>query len=209
MPRGIFITFEGTDGSGKSTQFRLFADYLRQNGFDVVLTREPGGTRISEKIRNIILDPVNTEMDPMTEALLFASSRAQHVEELIRPSLEEGKIVLCDRFMDSSIAYQGYGRGLGDCVRIINEYAIGGLQPDITFYLDLDPDAGRERNTRAGKTDRMEQEKMEFHRRVYNGYRELSEIYKDRFVCIDASLTIEEVADRIRSYFEQYRSSEC
>ena len=209
MPRGIFITFEGTDGSGKSTQFRLFADYLRQNGFDVVLTREPGGTRISEKIRNIILDPVNTEMDPMTEALLFASSRAQHVEELIRPSLEEGKIVLCDRFMDSSIAYQGYGRGLGDCVRIINEYAIGGLQPDITFYLDLDPDAGRERNTRAGKTDRMEQEKMEFHRRVYNGYRELSEIYKNRFVCIDASLTIEEVADRIRSYFEQYRSSEC
>ena len=199
MPQGIFITFEGSDGSGKSTQFRLFSEYLKENGHDVVLTREPGGTAISEKIRSIILDPINKEMDPMTEALLFASSRAQHVEQLIRPSLEEGKIVLCDRFMDSSIAYQGYGRGLGDCVRIINEYAIGGLQPDITFYLDLDPDAGRRRNINAGKTDRMEQEKMDFHRRVYNGYRELSEIYKDRFVCIDAS--------QIRSYFEEYRSS--
>ena len=208
MPKGIFITFEGTDGSGKSTQFRLFAEYLSQNGYDVVLTREPGGTVISEKIRNIILDPDNREMDPMTEALLFASSRAQHVEQLIRPAINEGKIVLCDRFMDSSIAYQGYGRGLGDCVRVINEYAVGGLQPDITFYLDLDPDTGRKRNIKAGKSDRMEQERMEFHQRVYNGYKELSSIYKDRFVSIDASLTIEEIAQRIRSYFEQYRSSE-
>ena len=117
---GIFITIEGPDGAGKSTQIELLKNYLEEKGYDSVVTREPGGTPISESIRNIILDPVNKMMDPMTEALLFASSRAQHVSELIRPALEEGKIVLCDRFMDSSIAYQGYGRGLGDCVRIIS-----------------------------------------------------------------------------------------
>ena len=127
MSKGLFITFEGGDGSGKSTQFRLFAEYLRNRGFEVVTTREPGGTRISEKIRDLLLDPECTEMDNMTEALLFAASRAQHVEELIRPSVNAGKMVLCDRFVDSSIVYQGIGRGLGDSVRVINEYAVGGL----------------------------------------------------------------------------------
>jgi len=204
--KGIFISFEGSDGSGKSTQFKLFADYLRNNEFEIVLTREPGGTPISEDIRKILLDPSNTEMDPMTEVLLFAASRAQHVSQLIKPSLEEGKIVLCDRFLDSSIAYQGYGRQMGDCVRIINEYAVRGIMPDITFFLDLDPDEGRKRNVAAGKKDRMELEMMEFHKRVYTGYKELAEIYKNRFVTIDASKSIECVAEEVRSHFERYIS---
>ena len=206
MSRGLFISFEGTDGSGKSTQYRLFADFLRQQGCEVVTTREPGGTPISEKIRNIILDPDNTEMDDMTEALLFAAGRAQHVAQLIRPSVEEGKIVLCDRFMDSSIAYQGYARGLGDCVRIINEYAVAGMQPDLTFLLDLPPQAGRQRNVKAGKADRLEKQAMEFHNKVYEGYKKLAEIYSDRFIVIDASGSIEEVQEEIRRRYLEYKA---
>ena len=204
--KGIFISFEGIDGSGKSTQFKLFSDYLRSLNADFIMTREPGGTDISEKIRNMILDPSNKEMDPMTEALLFAASRAQHVEQLIRPALKDGKIVICDRFIDSSIAYQGYGRELGDCVRKINEYAVSGTVPDITFYLDLDPSVGRQRNQNAGKVDRMELELLDFHNKVYEGYKELSIIYKDRFVTIDASQSIDSIAEQIRKYFEQYRA---
>ena len=206
MSRGLFISFEGTDGSGKTTQYRLFAEYLRQQGCEVVTTREPGGTPISEKIRNIILDPDNTEMDDMTEALLFAAGRAQHVAQLIRPSVEEGKIVLCDRFMDSSIAYQGYARGLGDCVRIINEYAVAGMQPDLTFLLDLPPQAGRQRNVKAGKADRLEKQAMEFHSKVYEGYKKLAEIYSDRFIVIDASGSIEEVQEEIRRRYLEYKA---
>ena len=206
MSRGLFISFEGTDGSGKSTQYRLFADFLRQQGCEVVTTREPGGTPISEKIRSIILDPDNTEMDDMTEALLFAAGRAQHVAQLIRPSVEEGKIVLCDRFMDSSIAYQGYARGLGDCVRIINEYAVAGMQPDLTFLLDLPPQAGRQRNVKAGKADRLEKQAMEFHNKVYEGYKKLAEIYSDRFIVIDASGSIEEVQEEIRRRYLEYKA---
>ena len=201
MGRGLFITFEGADGSGKTTQYRLFAQYLRDRGFDVITTREPGGTGISEKIRALILDPDNMEMTDMTEAFLFAASRTQHVSQLIRPAVEEGKIVLCDRFMDSSIAYQGYARGLGDCVRQINEVAVMGMQPDLTFFLDLDPERGRQRNIRAGKADRLEQQDIEFHDKVYEGYKKLAEIYKNRFIVIDASGSIEEVQDRIRRGF--------
>ena len=125
MSRGYFITFEGGDGSGKSTQIRLLEEHLREAGYDVVLTREPGGTAISEKIRELILDPANEEMDDMTEAFLYAAARAQLVSQLIKPALEEGKIVICDRFVDSSIAYQAFGRGLGDAVGVINTYASG------------------------------------------------------------------------------------
>ena len=206
MSKGLFISFEGSDGSGKSTQYRIFAEYLKQNGYDVVLTREPGGTPISESIRKIILDPQNKEMSDMTEALLFAASRAQLVSQLIRPSVEQGKIVLCDRFMDSSIAYQGYARGLGDCVRIINEYAVEEMQPDITFFLDLKPEDGRKRNIAAGKEDRMELQTLEFHDKVYNAYKSLAEIYKDRFVVIDGSGTVEEVQERIRRSFIERQS---
>ena len=207
ITEGLFISFEGADGSGKSTQYRLFEEFLKSLGYDVVLTREPGGTPISERIREIILDPENKEMDDMTEALLFAASRAQHVAQLIRPAVAEGKIVLCDRFMDSSIAYQGYGRGLGDCVRIINEYAVRGTQPDLTFFLDLSPEAGRERNRAMGKNDRLEQQAIEFHDRVYEGYKELSKLYSDRFAVIDASGSVEEVAERIRRKFLEYEAS--
>ena len=124
MSRGFFITFEGGDGSGKSTQIGILRDRLMEAGYDVILTREPGGTQISEKIRELILDPANSEMDDMTEAMLYAAARAQLVRQLIKPALTEGKVVICDRFVDSSIAYQGFGRGLGDAVGVINTYAV-------------------------------------------------------------------------------------
>ena len=203
MSRGLFISFEGGDGSGKTTQFKLFAEYLRNRGFDVVTTREPGGTRISEKIRNILLDPECTEMADKTEAFLFAASRAQHVEELIRPSVEAGKIVLCDRFVDSSIVYQGFGRGLGSTVKAINEYAVGGLYPDATFLLDISPEEGRKRNGKTGKSDRLEKQSMEYHAMVAEGYRKLAAEEPDRFIVIDASSDIGKVAADIAKAFEQ------
>ncbi len=203
MSKGLFITFEGGDGSGKSTQYRLFAEYLRNRGIDVVTTREPGGTRISEKIRDLLLDPECTEMDDMTEALLFAASRAQHVEELIKPSVEAGKIVLCDRFVDSSIVYQGFGRGLGDCVRAINEHAVRGMYPDVTFLLDISPEEGRKRNGKTGKNDRLEKQSMEYHAMVAEGYRKLAAAEPDRFIVIDASGSIEKVASDITDAFEK------
>ncbi len=202
--RGVFITFEGPDGSGKTTQIRLLAEYLNAKGYPVVMTREPGGTRISEDIRTIILDPENKEMDDMTEALLYAAARAQHVAQLIKPSVEEGKIVLSDRFMDSSIAYQGYGRELGDKIRIINEYAVAGMHPDLTFFLDLSAEAGISRANKRQKLDRLEQESIAFHKKVYEGYLELSKIYSDRYVIIDASRSIEEISKDIVGKFEEY-----
>lgn len=203
MSRGLFISFEGGDGSGKTTQFKLFAEYLRDKGFDVVVTREPGGTRISEKIRSILLDPECTEMADKTEAFLFAASRAQHVDELIRPSVEAGKIVLCDRFVDSSIVYQGFGRGLGDSVKAINEYAVGGLYPDVTFLLDISPEEGRKRNGRTGKDDRLEKQSLEYHTMVFEGYRKLAAAEPERFIVIDASAGIDKVAADIAEAFEQ------
>ena len=202
--RGVFITFEGPDGSGKTTQIKLLAEYLNANDYPVVMTREPGGTRISEDIRTIILDPDNKEMDDMTEALLYAAARAQHVAQLIKPSVEEGKIVLSDRFMDSSIAYQGYGRELGDKIRIINEYAVAGMHPDLTFFLDLSAEAGISRANKRQKLDRLEQESIDFHKKVYEGYIELSKIYSDRYVIIDASRSIEEISKDIIGKFEEY-----
>ncbi len=202
--KGIFISFEGPDGSGKSTQIRLFSQYLKDSGFDVVLTREPGGTPISEKIRSIILDPENEEMDGMTEALLYAASRAQHVAQLIKPALDEGKVVLTDRFMDSSIAYQGYARGLGDKIRIINEYAIGGVHPDLTFFIDISPEEGLKRAGRRNKLDRLEKESIAFHNAVYEGYRALFDIYRDRYVIIDGSKSIDAVSKDVIAKFEEY-----
>ena len=161
MNRGLFITFEGPDGSGKTTQIKMLAQHCAERGFDVVLTREPGGTPISEKIRNIILDPGNIEMAGTTEALLYAASRAQHVSQLIIPSIEQGRIVLCDRFVDSSIAYQGFARGLGDGVRVINEFATLGIRPDLTFFFDVDPETAHARNVASGKSDRLELEAID------------------------------------------------
>lgn len=209
MNKGIFITFEGPDGSGKTTQINKLGDYLKEKGFDVLITREPGGTRISENIRSIILNPDNSEMDPMTEALLYSASRSQHVAEKIKPALEKGYIVLCDRFMDSSIAYQGYARGLGDCIRVINEYAVMGVQPDITFFLDLPAEAGIARAEKRRNLDRLEQEDISFHEAVYEGYLKLAEIYQDRYIRIDASRSIDEIFDNILQTFNGIMSSRC
>ncbi|QOX65572.1 dTMP kinase [Anoxybacterium hadale] len=202
MNRGLFITFEGPDGSGKTTQIERLRSFVEKKGYDAVLTREPGGTAISEKIREIILDRNNTEMDPMTEALLYAASRAQHVAQVIKPALESGRAVICDRFIDSSIVYQGFGRKLGDCVRIINEYAVGGCFPDITFLLKVDPEIGKGR-IRPDAQDRLDMEKLEYHRAVYQAYEELEKNDPDRIIGIDASRGIDEISNEIKSHIER------
>ncbi|MCQ2546514.1 MAG: dTMP kinase [Clostridia bacterium] len=195
MKKGLFITFEGGDGSGKSTQIGILRDRLAESGYDVLLTREPGGTKISEKIRSIILDKENSEMDDMTEAMLYASARAQLVSEVIRPAVEEGKIVICDRFIDSSIAYQAYGRGLGDAVAVINSYAIGECMPDMTVLLKVNPEIGSRRiSERNEDRDRIELASEQFHKKVYEGYLDLEKRYPERIVGIEADRTIEEIA---------------
>ena len=201
MKNGLFISIEGPDGSGKSTQIEVLRKYFEKQGIDVLLTREPGGTPISEKIREIILDKNNMEMDDMTEALLYAASRAQHVAEVIKPALAAGKIVICDRFIDSSIAYQGYGRELGDCVRVINEYAVRGCIPDMTFLMKMDPKVGKERISES-EQDRLGQEKLDFHRRVFDGYIEMEERF-DRIIGIDAERSIDEISADIISHIER------
>ncbi len=203
MKKGLFISFEGPDGAGKSTQLAMLAEYCRSKGLDITVTREPGGTSISEKIRGIILDPDNAEMSASCEALLYAASRAQLIDQLIRPAVEEGRIVLCDRFVDSSIAYQAYARGLGEGVRLINRFAIKGTMPDRTFFLDIDPEKGRERNVDAGKKDRMEQEELSFHRAVYEGYKKIAEMEPERVICIDADRKAEEIFEDIKREFDK------
>ncbi|MDR1496095.1 MAG: dTMP kinase [Clostridiales Family XIII bacterium] len=199
--KGLFITFEGPDGSGKSTQVRLLGAYLTEQGFDPVLTREPGGTRIGEKIRDIILDQGNAEMDALTESLLYAASRAQHVAEVIRPALDAGCAVLCDRYVDSSIAYQGCGRGLGSIVADINSLAVGGVVPDLTILIDIDPEACFDR---IGKRvireggDRMESEDLAYHRAVYDGYLELASLHPDRVKRVDGNGGVDAVSDDVR-----------
>jgi dTMP kinase len=200
MNRGLFITFEGPDGSGKSTQIKNLKIRLEKKGLQTVLTREPGGTAISENIRKMILDVKNSEMDSLTEALLYAAARAQHVTEIILPALKSNKTVICDRFMDSSIAYQGYGRKLGDQVRIINEYAVRGLLPDITFLLLLDPSIGKERIKR--EYDRLELEQIEFHQDVYQGYLEVAKNNPKRVIMIDATKSIMEIENEIELHLD-------
>lgn len=198
MHKGIFITIEGLDGSGKSTQIPYIKKLLEEKGYEVVLTREPGGTKIGEKIRQILLDNDCKEMSAVTEALLYAASRAQHVEELIIPALEEGKVVLCDRFADSSTAYQGMGRGLGpEAIININKFATRGLMPDITILLDIDPKIGLNRVKITKEADRLEQEKIDFHKRVYKGYKDLANMYPNRIKVIKADKTIEEISREI------------
>lgn len=196
MSKGLFITFEGGDGSGKSTQIGKLKDYLEDKGFRVILTREPGGTKISEDIREIILDSRNTEMSDMTETLLYAAARAQLVEQVIRPAVERGDMVICDRFVDSSMAYQAYGRGLGDIVWDINKNAVGDCMPDLTILLRLDPEAGMGRIS-GRKQDRIELSSSDFHRRVYEGYLALEKRFPDRIKGIDASRGIEEISEEI------------
>ena len=201
--RGLFITLEGGDGAGKSTQINNLERFFKEKGLVVVLTREPGGTSIGEELRRILLDSNNGEMDDVTEMLIFAASRAQHVRELILPAIERGEIVICDRFVDSSIAYQAYGRELGDMVEIVNGYATDGLTPDITFWLDIDPVEGRKRASETGKLDRLETAKMDMHYRVQEGYGKITEKHPDRVKRIDASKSVEEVSADIELYLNE------
>ncbi len=203
---GFFITVEGGDGSGKSTQLSNICAYFDAHDIPYIFTREPGGTQIGEKIRQIILDNGNSEMCPMAEALLYAASRAQHVEQKIKPALAEGISVLCDRFVDSSIAYQGYGRELGESVKVINGYAIAGCIPDMTVFLDITPSKAM---GRIGKRtlDRLETEGRSFHDKVYDGYVELIEEAKgkgsERFAIVDASLSENEVKKSIYAHLDR------
>ena len=194
--KGYFITFEGPDGSGKTTVATEVCKRLTELGYDVIHTREPGGIGISEDIRNIILDPKNTMMDAKTEALLYAASRRQHLVEKVFPAVKEGKIVICERFLDSSLAYQGFGRNLGfDEVLSINLFAIDNTYPDMTIYLDVDEQVGLDRLQDRSFKDRLDQESLEFHHRVSQGYREVLRRFKDRIKIIDASKTKQEVIE--------------
>ncbi|MBQ6560120.1 MAG: dTMP kinase [Erysipelotrichaceae bacterium] len=192
--KGLFITFEGPDGSGKTTVTNRVCDLLTEMGYDVVHTREPGGIAIAEQIRNVILDPKNTAMDPKTEALLYAASRRQHLVEKVLPAIQEGKVVICERFLDSSLAYQGYGRQLGfDEVLGINLFATDNVYPDLTIYLDVDEEIGLSRLKDRDYKDRLDQESIEFHHRVKEGYRAVLERFKDRIRIVDASKSLDEV----------------
>jgi len=204
VKRGMFITVEGTDGSGKTTQINLMKSYLEGKGYDVIVTREPGGTSIGEKIRSIILDPENKEMNEVTEVLLCASARAQIITELIKPAIDDRKIIICDRFIDSSYAYQGYGRGIElDLITKINNVAICGMMPDITFLFDISPDTALKRRLFSSLPDRIEREKLEFHKKVYSGYKALASLYPERIKTINAEKSIEEVFETVKICLEQ------
>ena len=206
-PRGRFISFEGLDGSGKTTQIRLLAERLRAQGRDVVIAVEPGGTRVGEQIRAILLDVNNHELAPEAELLLYFASRAQNVAEVIRPALARGALVLADRFTDSTIAYQGYGRGLGEAtVRQLHRIACGDLFPDRTLLLDLDPEVGLARARGRGALNRMDEQAREFYRKVREAYRELARAEPRRFRLIDASEDVEQVAQAVRNALEDILS---
>lgn len=195
-----FITFEGGDGTGKTTLIEKLALDLENLGYEIVKSREPGGSRISEQIRNIILDIENTEMDYMTEAFLYAASRRQHLEEIIKPALNNGKIVLLDRYVDSSLAYQGYARNLGiEKVYAINNYAIDGFFPDLTIYIDIDPVIGISRiKNNHRDMDRLDLEKIEFHKLVREGYLRVSEMFPERIKVVDGNRKIEDIYQDIK-----------
>jgi dTMP kinase len=203
MP-GLFITFEGIDLCGKSTQAQLLVTSLRERKIEVVLSREPGGPPISEKIRQILLSREHGAMKPLTELLLYEAGRAQHTGELIRPSLEAGRCVVLDRYSDASTAYQGWGRQLGaDLVKRLNELATGGLRPDITLLLDLPPEeAARRAAGKNWQADRLEGEAIEFHRRVREGYRQLATEEPDRVKLIDGRRSIDDIHNQILALIE-------
>jgi dTMP kinase len=190
------ITLEGVEGSGKSTLIQYLKELIEGIGKKVIVTREPGGIEISEQIRSVILDTKNTKMDGRTEALLYAAARRQHLVERIVPALKEGNVVLCDRFIDSSLAYQGYARGLGiDEVLSINEFAIGSFMPNLTLYLDLDPQIGlsRIRKNKGREVNRLDLEEISFHLKVREGYEEVIKRFPDRIVRVDANQELDEV----------------
>jgi dTMP kinase len=205
---GRFITFEGIDGCGKTTQFRILAQWLREQGRDVVETVEPGGTAIGQQIRKIPLDPASAGLHPRAELLLYFASRAQNVDEIIRPALDAGRIVLCDRFTDSTLVYQGCGRGLDtNVVRDLDRIACRGLRPDLTFLIDIDLETSlqraRRRNERVGPSEsRIDEESVAFHERVREGYLALARAEPERIVVIDGSGSIGDVARAVREAFD-------
>lgn len=214
--RGIFITFEGPDGAGKTTQIKNLSEALEQHGFEIVVTREPGGTTISDKIRSILLSPEHVEMVDQAEVLLYAASRAQHVHEVIIPALKQNKIVLCDRYIDASIAYQSYGLGMDETiVKSINAFASSNIQPLRTYMLDINVDeSSRRLNKRAIESnsiplDRIEQKELDYHRRVREGFLKIARMESKRVLLLDANRPVEEISkDVIRDcnkLIQQYR----
>jgi dTMP kinase len=195
----MFITFEGPEGCGKTTQIPLLADFLREKGFSVLTTREPGGTEIGDQVRGILTNLKNTGMHPRTETLLFLAARAQLVEQCIRPALKRGSLVLCDRYADSTLAYQGYGHqnDLGVLRQLLN-YATGNLWPDLTLLLAIDPEKGLQRRRSGGEWNRLDAYELAFHQRVWEGYQELARQEPERWVTIDASQPLDIVQTQIR-----------
>ena len=194
----FFITFEGVEGSGKSTQVGKLASKLREEKYSIEVVREPGGTRIGESIRHITHDRENVDLTAVSEVYLMAASRAQLVREIIRPALDSRRIVIADRFIDSSLAYQGYGRNLGEeVVTAINKLALDGVFPDMTVFLDITPDEGLARRNGSEKIDRLDLQQKEFYERVYQGYKKMAEKYKERYMVVDGTKGIEEVAGEI------------
>jgi len=203
--KGRFISLEGIEGTGKSTQAKLLSDCLKEKGFEVVLTEEPGGTQIGLRIRELLLSVEHKGMTAVTELLLYNASRSQHIREIILPAISRGAIVITDRFTDSTIAYQGFGRGIDQgLINSIDLIATGRLRPDITILLDLDVEIGLKRNRGINKTDRLELEDIEFHQRVRNGYHNLVEKEPERIKLIDASAGIQEIHKRISSIITNF-----
>ena len=207
MNKGLFIVFEGGEGAGKSTILDKIYIWLEERGYSCIKTREPGGIKISEKIRSVILDNENTEMDERTEALLYAAARRQHLVEKVIPALKSGKVVLCDRFIDSSLAYQGHARGIGmEEILNINKFAIEDFMPDLSIFFDIDPKLGLDRINKdsSREVNRLDNEKIDFHNRVREGYNLVMEMSGDRMVRIDASKSIDEVYNNVKDIINKY-----
>lgn len=207
MKRGYFISIEGNEGAGKSTIVTMATQYLMSKGLQVIASREPGGIAIAEQIRSVILDKNNTEMDGRTEALLYAAARRQHYIEKISPSLAEGKTIICDRFIDSSLAYQGYARGLGfDEILSINRFATDNVFPDLTLYLDVDPKLGLQRisENEHREINRLDLESLAFHQKVREGYLEVAKRFSSRIVKINANEEVNQVLENVKRVFDQF-----
>ena len=202
--KGTFITFEGCEGVGKSRQIKMLEEYLVKSNINYYLTREPGGTNLSEKIRSVILDKNNSEMTDECEALLYAAARVQLLKQVIKPKLDQGQLVLCDRYVDSSLAYQGYARGLGvEFIEKINDFAIKNFTPNYTVFLNLPPEQAFLRKGGVDIGDRVELSGMEFHKKVYQGYLDLAKKYPQRFIVIDASGEKEQTHSKIISALKE------
>jgi dTMP kinase len=203
--RGIFISFEGIEGTGKTTQVKLLVKHLREKGFRIIRTEEPGGTLISLKIRELLLSLENRDMDPVTELLLYNASRVQHIKEVILPAIEKGDIVITDRFSDSTVAYQGYGRGIDlKLIDSLDNISTSRLRPDITIILDIDAETGLRRNREINKNDRLEQEHISFHEKVRKGFIDIASKEPERVKLVDCSVSLEDVHRKILNIIDGF-----